>query len=203
MELKRTYDEAFKRSPMNFVKEDDFYVEHTIYKATKPQFNAKNFFFNINTTENLKFEYHESVIKGTATSATMYTMEKKATKTELIELFSLISINDIWNVKFLKNNDDPNWQADLVAQIQSMNKDDAVKYVKKDFKTFGKTTRELIGQKVALRSDNNYYTVRDLSIYFDEMDKNGVEEAGKKSIRKLDVNTIQSLIFNNIKYTLK
>lgn len=42
---------------------------------------------------------------------------------------------------------------------------DAVNYVKKDFKTFGKIVRELTGQKLLKDSANNYYTVRDLNIY--------------------------------------
>lgn len=84
-----------------------------------------------------------------------------------------------------------------------MNKEEAVKYVKKDFTTFGKIKRQITGQKILLKSVNNYYTVRDLNIYFEDLDKNGVEIASKNSIRTLDVNTLQSLIFNGVKYILK
>ena len=85
-----------------------------------------------------------------------------------------------------------------------MPKNDAVKYVKENFTTFGKITRELAGQKILPTSDNNYYTVRDLKIYFEELDKEcGAEMAARNSIRKLDVNTLQSLIFNSVKYVLK
>lgn len=71
-----------------------------------------------------------------------------------------------------------------------MNKNDAVKYVKKDFTKFGKLLRELAGQKLALKSDNNYYA-------------NEWSKDSSNSTRRLDVNTLQSLIFNNIKYVLK
>lgn len=112
-------------------------------------------------------------------------------------------MNDIWFATFFKQNTDNNWQDELVAKIQSMEKDDAVKYVKKDFNTFGKSLRELVGQKITLKSDNNYYMVRDLKLHFDELNTKNLKEAAKKSIRNLDVNTLQSLIFNGVKYILK
>lgn len=203
-ELKRSFEGAFKRKPLHYVKVDDFYVEHTVYKVIKPNPNdEKNSYFDVKTAENSNFQYGESIIKETAISATSYTTEKKATKTQLIELFSNLSINDIWFVTFFKQDKDKNWQDELVSKIQSMNKDDAVKFMKKDFTTFGKLLRELAGQKIALKSSNNYYMVRDLNIYFDELQKNGLETAAKNSIRRLDVNTLQSLIFNNVKYVLK
>lgn len=62
----------------------------------------------------------------------------------------------------------------------------------------------MVGQKISLKSDNNYYMVRDLNIYFDELSKsNDIDTAVRNSIRKLDINTLQSLIFNNVKYILK
>lgn len=201
MAPKRSFEDAFKRQPLQEVKVDDFYVEHTIYKVTKENEISK--FFDVKTTQNSKFQYHDNVIKETATSATLYTSERKACKTELVELFSNLSVNDIWFATFLKLEKDRNWQEELVQKIQSMKKDDAVKYVKKDFTTFGKINREIVGQKIDLKSHNNYYTVRDLNIYFDELKANGIESAEKNSVRQLDVNTIQSLIFNNVKYVLK
>lgn len=201
MALKRSYEEVFKRKPLHCVKVDDFYVEHTVYKVNRRLGESDS--FSIKTAGNSLFSYGESVIKETSTSATIYTTEKKATKTELIELFSNLSLNDIWFATFLKYDNERSWQDELVTKIQSMGKDDAVKYVKKDFSTFGKSLRELAGQKITLKSDNNYYIVRDLNIYFDELKTNGLEAAAKKSIRKLDVNTLQSLIFNNVKYILK
>lgn len=85
-----------------------------------------------------------------------------------------------------------------------MAKGEAIDYVRKDIKKFGKTLRLLKGQKLSVSSDNNYYLVRDLEIYFDELEKSpNITEAAKKSIRNLDVNTIQSLIFNGVKYILK
>lgn len=201
MAPKRSFSDAFKRHPLHNVKVDDYYVEHTVYKVTKE--NELTKFFDVKTMQNSRFQYHENVIKETATSATSFTSERKACKTELVELFSNLSVNDIWFATFLKQNTEQNWQEQLVNKIQSMKKDDAVKYVKKDFTTFGKIARELVGQKIALKSDNNYYMVRDLNIYFDELTTNGVETAEKKSIRQLDVNTIQTLIFNGVKYILK
>lgn len=202
MELKRSYEDAFKRKPLHCVKVDDFYVEHTVYKVIKRS-DKKDVYFDIKTAENSNFQYDESVIKETAVSATLYTSEKKATKTELIELFSNLSINDIWFATFFKYNKDKNWQDELAVKIQSMKKEDASKYIKKNFTTFGKLIRDLTGQKIALKSDNNYYTVRDLNIYFEELKSNNIDAAVKNSIRRLDVNTLQSLIFNNVKYVLK
>lgn len=200
MELKRSYEEAFKRkTSLHTIKNGDFLVEHTIYKVI----DQRGSFHNIKTSENKSFSYDNSVIKATATSATVYTSEREATKTYLIELFSSLSLNDIWFATFFKRDTDRNWQDELVAKIQSMEKDDAVKYVKKDFNTFGKSLRELVGQKITLKSDNNYYMVRDLKLHFDELNTKDPEEAAKTSIRKLDVNTLQSLIFNGVKYTLK
>lgn len=197
---KRSYDDAFKRRPMDSIQTGDFCVEHTVYKVVRPN---RSDFFDVKTDQNRDFSYHASVIKGTSTSGTLYTSTKKATKTELIELFSNLSINDIWLAEFFKLEKEKDWQQELVGKIQSMNKEEAVKYVKKDFATFGKIKRQITGQKVLLKSINNYYTVRDLNIYFEDLVNNGVELASKNSIRTLDVNTLQSLIFNDVKYILK
>lgn len=199
---KRSYEDAFKRKVLDSVKEDEFYVEHTVYKVIKRNCIEKNL-FNITTLENSNFQYAESIIKATASSATIYKSEKKSTKTELIELFSNLSLNDIWSATFFKYDTDKNWQDVLSAKIQSMSKEEAAKYIKDNFKLFGKVERKITGQKIALKSDNNYYSVRDLDIYFEEMKSKGVENAIKNSQRKLDVNTIQSLIFNSVKYILK
>lgn len=199
MTTKRSYEEAFERKKLHCVQVGNFYVEHTVYKVLKRNNNT----FQIKTATNSNFGYDESVIKETASSATTYTSEKKATKTELIELFSRLSMNDIWFATYFTQDKDRDWQEEIVTKIQSLNKDDAVKYVRKDFATFGKTMRELAGQKIFSHSDNNYYMVRDLTIYFEELTVNGLEMATKKSIRKLDVNTLQTLIFNNVKYSLK
>lgn len=197
---KRSFDDAFKRRPMDSIQTGDFCVEHTVYKVIRS--NTADF-FDVKTDQNRDFSYHTSVIKGTSTSGTLFTSTKKATKTELIELFSSLSINDIWLAEFYKLEKEKDWQQELVGKIQSMNKEEAVKYVKKDFATFGKIKRQITGQKILLKSSNNYYTVRDLNIYFEDLDKNGVEIASKNSIRTLDVNTLQSLIFNGVKYILK
>lgn len=201
LKKKRSYDNAFKRRPLQWVQTGDFCVEHTVYKVIKPSKTAD--FFDIKTDQNKKFVYDIDVIKGTATSGTLFTSTKKATKTELIELFSNLSVNDIWFAEFFKLETEKDWQEELVGKIQALNKEDAVKYVEKNFTTFGKIKRQITGQKIVLKSDNNYYMVRDLNIYFDELTANGIELAAKNSIRRLDVNTLQSLIFNDVKYVLK
>lgn len=199
---KRLYEEAFDRKELQSVQVGDFCVEHTVYKILNRSDKTNS--FGIKTSQKSKFQYDECVIKETATSATLYTSEKKSTKTELIELFSRLSINDIWFATYLTHDKNQNWPEEIVSKIQSMKKEEAVKYIKKkDFTTFGKATRELAGQKILLQSDNNYYMVRDLNIYFEELKTNTPEIAAKQSIRTLDVNTLQSLIFNNIKYLLK
>lgn len=200
LKRKRLCNDAFERRSMISVQPGDFYVEHTVYKVVRP--SAVDF-FDVKTDQNKDFSYHASVIKGTSTSGTKYTHTRKVTKTELIELFSSLSVYDIWLAEFYKHDKEKDWQQELVGKIQSMNKEEAVKYVKKDFATFGKTKREIIGQKILLKSSNNYYTVRDLNIYFEDLNNTSVALAEKNSIRTLDVNTLQSLIFNEVKYILK
>lgn len=200
---KRLYDEAFEHRKLQKVEINDFYVEHNVYKV----FNVDNKLMKrkceLKTDKNYKFFSDEDIILNAATSATAYTIEKKATKTELIEIFSSISINDIWSAVYYTLDKDASWTEKIVEKIQLMDKAAAMKFVEKNVPTFGKIERNLVGQKILLKSDNNYYTVRDLSIYFDEMDISNPTNASKKSIRKLDVNTIQCLIFNGIKYSLK
>lgn len=199
--MKRLHEEAFDYKKLKCVQVGDFYVEHTVYKVLKQCEKSDSYI--VKTMQNSKFEYDESVIKETATSATSYISEKKATKSELIELFGRLSMNDIWFASYFTHDKNKNWQEELVMKIQSLNKDDALQYIQKDFKILGKTVREIAGQKIFSQSDNNYYTVRDLHIYFEELKTNEPETAAKKSIRMLDVNTLQSLTFNNVKYLLK
>lgn len=203
--VKRLYDEAFERKKLQKVEIGSYYVEHTVYKVLKreiPGYCKFNMHI-IQTAGKSEFSYGERIILDTATSATTFTSEKKATKTELIELFSNLSMNDIWCATYYTLDKDSTWQEKMVEKIQSMDKDSALKFVKKNFNTFGKTIRELIGQKVNLKSDNNYYTVRDLEIHFDELTNVDSVAAMMKSIRKVDINTLQSLIFNSVKYILK
>ena len=187
---KRLYDEAFNRKKLQSVKVDDFYVEHTVYKVLRALRTESSNTYAIKSAENKNFYYDDYVIRETATSATAYTSQKKATKTELIELFSILSLNDIWFAVYYTQDKDNSWQEKMVEEIQSMDRDNALKFMKKGFTTFGKTMREIVGQKINLKSDNNYYTVRDLKIHFDELsDSCTPSMAEKKSIRKLDVNT--------------
>lgn len=204
-EQNKIYGDAFKRQPLERVEVGGFYVEHTVFKILDrhPPRSGCNY-FHIKTMQNKQYSYGEFIIKELSTSMSTYATVEKVTKTTLIELFSHLSLNDIWFASFLKQDLESNWQEEIVQQIRSMNQEEAVKYVKKDFATFGKVERKLSGQKIALKSANNYYMVRDLNIYFDELEKsNSVDQAAKASIRNLDVNTLQSLIFNNVKYELK
>lgn len=204
-EQNKIYGDAFKRQPLQKVEVGGFYVEHTVFKILNhapPQRGFKRFY--IKTMQNKEYDYVESIIKELSTAMSTYASVEKLTKTALIELFSNLSVNDIWFATFLKQDQEKNWQEELVVKICSMEKEDAVKYVKKDFPSFGKVKRELAGQKIALKSANNFYMVRDLNIYFDELEKSkSVDQAAKTSIRNLDVNTLQSLVFNNVKYELK
>lgn len=198
---KRLHEEAFNRKKLRSVEVDDYLVEHTIYKVKK-RYDGHS--FDIKTAQNSEYIYADNIIRETATSATLYVDEKKATKTELIKIFSSLSINDIWNATYLIQDKNENWQEELATKIQSMDKKDAVKYIKKDFATFGKVERRMVGQKISPNSDNNYYLVRDLNIHFDALEEGvNVAVAAKNSIRQLDVNTLQTLIFNSIKYVLK
>lgn len=64
--------------------------------------------------------------------------------------------------------------------------------------------RTIIGHKISTTSQNNYLLVRDLEEHFKQLEEeNDVDKAEKKSISNLDVNTIQYLIFNGVKYVLK
>lgn len=197
MSNKRSFEQAFERKPLKRVDRDTFYVEHTVYKVLR---NAAR--YNIVTEGNDKFTYGESVIVNTAMCATMFENEIYTNKTELIKLFSAISVHDVWHATFLKQDKEKEWADQLAASLQSMSQTEAAAYIKKEHTAFGKTLREITGKKLSPTSDNNYYLVRDLNIYFDEMATNGIENAKKNSVRNLDVNTIQTLTFNNTKYIL-
>lgn len=201
----KLYGDAFKRQPLQRVEVGGFYVEHTVFKILDrdpPQSGCN--YFHIKTMLNKQYSYGEQIIKELSTSMSTYASVEKVTKTTLIKLFSNLSVNDIWFASYLKQDNEKQWQEELVERIRSMEQEEAVKYVKKDFATFGKVERELAGQKIALKSANNYYMVRDLNIYFNVLEKSkSIDQAAKASIRNLDVNTLQSLIFNNVKYELK
>lgn len=193
--------EAFARKTLDAVKVGDYFVEHTVYKALK---KTKGGFFAIKTAQNSFYSYGVATIRGTSKSATVFSQERKVTKTELIDLFANLSNNEIWSAVFYKKETDKKWSGELIAKIKGMQEDEAEKYVRENFEKFGKVERKLIGQKMLTTSDSNYYLVRDLEIYFDTLGKSTcVMTAEKGSIRKLDVNSLQSLIFNDVKYMLK
>lgn len=201
---KRSFEEAFARKQFDQVKINDFCIENTVFKVlNKRPFDGKDS-NTVLTAHDSRYIYSESIIKNSSTSATIFSKEEHVTKTFLIELFSGISINHIWTAEFYKYDKDKDWPEKLVRKIRKMKKDEAIGYVKNDIQKIGKILRVLKGQKLSVSSDNNYYLVRDLEIYFDELEtSSNITEAHKKSIRNLDVNTIQSLIFNDVKYILK
>lgn len=227
---KRSFDDAFKRKKLDRIEVGDYYVDCNVYKIlyqdidityrvrTSQNVDRKNsekvvedviipkkeVKFMVKSTQNFRCKNEEGSMKQLCRSATWFDNEEELTKTELIKLFSILSINEIWSAVFYKHDTNENWQKELVTKIQEMQENDAVKFVKKDFQTFGKITRELKGQKLSMTSDNNYYLVRDLEVYFDSLEEGcSVETSEGKSIRNLDVNTLQSLIFNGTKYILK
>lgn len=105
-------------------------------------------FYSIRTTEDNDFKYAYNVITKRATSATDYHDIKEFTKTELMELFATLSVNDVWSVEYLTYDKNKEWSEDLAEKIQGMAKDDAATYIKKNFKEFGKNSRIMVGHKI-------------------------------------------------------
>lgn len=199
---KEAIAEAFKYRKLNRVELNDICAFTHVYQINKELSDSTG--FNVTTSDNTAFWYGRNVIQRTSTSATFFEKVEKLTKTGLIKLFASLSIHDIWSAEFETNAKCDSWMEDLIAKIVEMKKCDAKKYIKNNYTSFGKTKRYLIGQKILPSSDNNYYTVRDLKIHFDLMTEGcNAEVAQKDSIRKLDVNSLQYLIFNGVKYELK
>lgn len=197
---KRTYEDAFERRFLKNVEVDGFYVKIDMFKVV----NKSGTDYKIITTENNRFTYGENIIVQRAKSATAFDREQPFTKTELIELFANISINDVWSAEYQTFDKTKEWPKELADTIQSLSVEKAAGYIKKNFITFGKTNRRIIGHKITSNSDNNYYMVHDLNIYFDLLQGGkSVHEAQRQSIRNIDVNSLQFLIFNGIKYILK
>lgn len=200
---KRTYEDAFERRFLNKVDKGDFYVKIDMFKVLNIK-NRSTESYEIRTTENNEFSYGGNVIMQRSKSATAFNRVETFTKTELIELFACISINDVWSAEYLTFDKTKEWPINLTKTIQKLPVDDAVKYIKQNFGSFGKVSRSIIGHKVNPVSDNNYYTVRDLAVHFELLEGGkSVDIAHNQSIRKLDVNSIQFLIFNGVKYELK
>lgn len=198
---KRSYESAFERRFLKSVDVDGFYVKIDMFKVIKPKGKRQ---YDIITTENNNFTYSENVITQRSKSATAFDQEKKLTKTELIELFAAMSVNDVWSAEYETFDKSAEWQKELATTIHGLSIEKAGEYIKKNFKSFGKSSRSMIGHKINPNSDNNYYTVRDLNIHFNLIEDGvDVEIAQKKSIRNLDVNSLQFLVFNGIKYILK
>lgn len=93
---KRSYEKAFERKFLNKVEIDDFHVKIDMYKVVSKGDDC----FNIITSENNEFVYGLDVIKERSKSATAFDREQAFTKTELIELFANISINDVWSAQY-------------------------------------------------------------------------------------------------------
>lgn len=201
---KRTHEKAFERRYLNNVEVDNIYVKIDMYKVTSKNEDRCSESYNITTTENNEFSYNAEVIKKRSKSATSFDQEQTLTKTELIELFANISINDVWSAQYQTFDKTKEWQKELAETIQGLTVHKASDYKKKNFSSFGKVTRAIIGHKINPNSVNNYYMVRDLAIHFDLLAEGvDVDIAHKQSIRNLDVNSLQFLIFNGVKYVLK
>lgn len=202
---KRTCEKAFERKYLSKVKLNDYCVKIDMFKVLEENEDSEFVTrYNIQTTEKTNFKYGESVIKQRAKSATLFDGEEALTKTELIELFSKLSIHDVWSVEYEILDKSKDWQKELTKVIQNLSEDEASTYIKKNFKSFGKVNRKIIGHKIEIDSKNNYYKVCDLEIHFELLnEEKTVGEAEKQSIRNLDVNTIRYLIFNGVKYVLK
>lgn len=197
-------EEVFQSKKLKCIKVDDIQARTTIYRVGRECAKFGEAGFQVTTTDNDRFWTGRGVIEKQAKSATFYDKEEKLTKTDLNKLFAALSASDIWTAQFFKHEKDAAWEEDLVTKIQGMEKSDAVKFVKKHHETFGKVERQLTGLKLLPSSINNYYTVRDLENYFEALTEGvDVEIAQKNSIRKLDVNSLQYLIFNSVKYILK
>lgn len=194
---KRTYADAFERRFLNSVEVGGYYIKIDMFKVLSKHGQK----YKIKTTENDKFVYDEGVITKRSKSATAFIREEISTKTNLIELFSTISTNDVWAAEYETYDKSDDWQKEVASTIRELSIDKAGEFIKKNFKSFGKTKRFIIGHKINPNSDNNYYTVRDLSIHFDNLNEGKtISESESKSIRKLDVNSLNFLIFNNVKY---
>lgn len=201
---KRTHEEVFERKYLSKVKLNDYYVKIDMFKVLKEDEDSEyKTRYYIQTTENNNFKYDENVIKRRAKSATFFDRVEPVTKTELMEIFSKLSIHDVWSAEYEILDKSKDWQKELAKIIQNQSADEASNYIKKNFKSFGKLARTIIGHKIETDSMNNYYTVRDLEVHFNLLNDRFVSEAENQSIRKLDVNTIQYLIFNSVKYVLK
>lgn len=120
-------------------------------------------------------------------------------------MFAKISVNDVWSAQYHTYDKAVEWSKELAETIQGQTVDEASKYIKTNFNLFGKVSRTIIGHKIGTDSNNTYYSVRNLEIHFNLLQKESktVHEAQCQSIRNLDVNTLQYLIFNGIKYVLK
>lgn len=164
---KRTYEEAFERKFLSKVSLNDYYVKIDIFKVLREE-DRDDFVtrYNIRTMENNNFLYGEEVIKKRSKSATSFDREEALTKTELMELFSNISVHDVWSAVYEVFDKSEEWQNELAKEIQSLTTEEASKYIKKKFKSFGKVERTIIAHKITTNSKNNYYTVRDLEIHF-------------------------------------
>lgn len=189
---KRSYEKAFERRLLNSVDQGGFYVKIDMFKVLNKIDDTYKNHYDIRTAENNNFSYDENVIIKRSKSATSFNRVEKFTKTQFIELFARISINDVWSAQYETFDKSEEWQLDLASTIHGLPIPEASKYIKKNFKSFGKTNRSIIGHKINTDSVNNYYMVRDLEIHFDLLEEGvDVKIAEKKSIRNLDVNSLQ------------
>lgn len=121
-----------------------------------------------------------------------------------MKMFASISINDVWTAHYQTFDETTGWQKKLAETIQRLTVKNACEYIKKNFDSFGKVNRTIIGHKINSNSDNNYYFVRDLVVHFDHLEEGvDLDIAQKLSTYNFDVNSLQYLIFNGVKFVLK
>lgn len=199
---KRVYKDAFKRKFLKNVKVDDIFVKLITYKVTSQ--NELTEIYSITTTENEEFKYYGYDIKTRSKSATAFDEEQTVTKNKLMNLFANISTNDVWSAEYQTFDKTKEWYKELAQTIQGLPADKAGDYIKKNSRSFGKVNRKIIGRKINIDSINNYYMVHDLAKHFEIIEEGcGSDFAMDHSIRNLDVNSIQYLIFNGVKYISK
>lgn len=196
---KRMLEEAFKRKCVKKVRVGDFYVKNDIFKVKKNDFH--HIFFT--TIEGSIGKYNYDYTLKEAKSATAYDDNKVITKTQLKEIIDALSINDVWSVGYKKRVANNYWSSELWEDLQDMEDDEAASYIKKNYTTFGQVNRYLTCQKIVHNSINDYYTVRDLERHFELLERYGSDKAFEEPLQSLDLNSIQYLIFNKVRYSLK
>lgn len=199
---RKIMEDAFVRTDLEDIVENSYCVESSTYKILRKTKERDGFV--ILTDRGKIHDFHNECIRYTAMSASAFRTVVKVTKTEIIEIFATIPFSDIWTATFYKKNIETDWAMNFVKEITKMSVEKAAAYTRSNIDTINKTERTMTGKKNSIKPNNNMYSVRDLVLYFDELTKSkDVKSAEKCSFRYLDVNSITTLIYNNIKYVKK